>query len=257
MNSRRVFISYVTIVRKEVTRFFRIWTQTMLPSVVTSVLYFLIFGAFIGSQVRPIGGISYIQFIVPGLVMMAVITNAFQNVVGSFFGSKFMKNIEELMVSPTPSWVVIAGYTTGGVLRGVVVGGLVLVVSLFFTSLSVLHIGLVFLFIFLTALLFSFAGLLNGLFAQNFDQISIIPVFILTPLTYLGGVFYSVNALPDFWRTISYLNPILYMVNGFRYGFFGISDVGVGTSIIILLLANAILLAVDWHFIEKGVGLKS
>lgn len=229
----------------------------MLPSVVTSVLYFLIFGAFIGSQVQPISGLSYMQFIIPGLVMMAVITNSFSNVVGSFFGSKFMKNIEELMVSPTPTWVVIAGFTTGGVLRGVVVGGLVLGVSLFFTSLSILHLGLVVLFMILTALLFSLAGLFNALFARNFDEISIIPVFVLTPLTYLGGVFYSVNALPEFWRMISHLNPILYMVNGFRYGFFGISDVNVVTSLIILVIMNAILLSIDWYLIHKGTGLKS
>lgn len=229
----------------------------MLPSVVTSVLYFLIFGAFIGSQVQPISGLSYMQFIIPGLVMMAVITNSFSNVVGSFFGSKFMKNIEELMVSPTPTWVVIAGFATGGVLRGVVVGGLVLGVSLFFTKLSILHLGLVALFMVLTALLFSLAGLFNALFARNFDEISIVPVFVLTPLTYLGGVFYSVNALPEFWRAISHLNPILYMVNGFRYGFFGISDVNVGISFLILVIANLILLAIDWRLISRGTGLKS
>ncbi len=257
MNSQRIFVSYLTIVRREVYRFFRIWTQTMLPSVVTSVLYFLIFGAFIGSQVKPINGVSYMQFIVPGLVMMAVITNAFQNVVGSFFGAKFMKNIEELMVSPTPSWVIIAGYTTGGVLRGVVVGGIVLLVSIFFTSLSILHPFLIILFMILTALLFSLAGLFNALFAKNFDQISIIPVFVLTPLTYLGGVFYSVTTLPPLWQNLSYFNPILYMVNGFRYGFSGFSDVNVAASLVILMVLNLLLAYIDWRLIEKGTGLKN
>ncbi|MEK7187423.1 MAG: ABC transporter permease [Patescibacteria group bacterium] len=257
MSNKRIFIAFMTIVRREVGRFFRIWTQTMLPSVVTSVLYFLIFGAFIGSQVRPISGVSYMEFIVPGLVMMAVITNSFQNVVGSFFTSKFMKSIEEILVSPMPSWVIIAGYTTGGVLRGVVVGALVLIVSLFFTSISITHLGLVILFMVLTAFLFSFAGLFNALFAKNFDQISIIPVFVLTPLTYLGGVFYSVKALPAFWQNLSYLNPILYMVNGFRYGFSGISDVNITSGLLILVGLNAILAFVDWRLIEKGVGLKN
>lgn len=257
MSWQRIFISYLTIVRKEATRFFRIWTQTMLPSVITSVLYFVIFGALIGSQVKPINGLTYMQFIVPGLVMMAVITNSFQNVVGSFFSSKFMKNIEELMVSPTPVWVVIAGYITGGVLRGVVVGGLVLGVALFFTNLSILHLGTVLLFMVLTSILFSLGGLLNALFANNFDEISIIPTFVLVPLTYLGGVFYSVNALPEFWRNISHFNPILYMVNGFRYGFFGISDVSISLSLVILLLANAIFLAANWYLLKRGTGLKS
>jgi ABC-2 type transport system permease protein len=257
MNWYGIWIAYWTITRKECTRFLRIWTQTLLPSVTTMVLYYVIFGAFIGSQVAPINGFSYMQFIVPGLVMMAVITNAFSNVVSSFYGSKFQRNLEELMVSPTPHWVVITGYVTGGVLRGLLIGGLVLATSLFFTDLVVKHIGLTVLFVFLTSVMFSLAGLLNGIFAKSFDGVSIIPTFVLTPLTYLGGVFYSIDALSPFWQKVSQLNPILYMVNGFRYGLLGISDVSVGASLSILFLFCLGLLGANLYLFHRGTGLRN
>lgn len=257
MNKAQLWVAYSTITRKECVRFLRIWSQTLLPSVITMILYYVIFGTFIGSQIAPIHGYTYMQFIVPGLVMMAVITNSFSNVVSSFFGSKFQRNLEELMVSPTPNWVIIAGYCTGGVLRGLMVGALVLGVSVFFTHLVVQSFALVFLFIFLTSLTFSLAGLVNGIFAKSFDAVSIVPTFVLTPLTYLGGVFYSIDALPKFWQIVSQFNPILYMVNGFRYGFLGLSDVNVTASLVMLISLCIALLILNMYLFEKGQGLKS
>lgn len=257
MDWTKIIIAYQTITRKECVRFLRIWTQTLLPSVMTMVLYYVIFGSFIGSQIAPIHGYTYMQFIVPGLVMMAVITNAFSNVVSSFYGAKFQRNLEELMVSPTPHWVVIAGYVTGGVLRGLLVGALVLGVALFFTKLVVHSVLLTILFILLTSVMFSLAGLLNGIFAKSFDGVSIVPTFVLTPLTYLGGVFYSISALPPFWQTVSQANPILYMVNGFRYGLLGISDVSPNLSLSILVGFCLALLIANLYIFNKGYGLRS
>ena len=257
MNSKRIFIAYLTIIRKEIVRIFRIWSQTLLPSVITISLYYLIFGSFIGSQIRNVGNFSYIQFIVPGLVMMAVITNSFSNVVGSFFGAKFQRNLEELLISPTPEWIIIAGYVTGGVVRGLIVGSIVLCISLLFTKIAIHSAGIIVLFIILTAVLFSLAGLLNAIFAKSFDGISIIPTFVLTPLTYLGGVFYSIKVLPAFWQVVSQANPILYMVNGFRYGFLGISDVNIFASFSILLISIVILLGISLHLFKRGYGLRN
>ena len=253
----KILIAYLTISRKECVRFLRIWTQTLLPSVVTMVLYYAIFGNFIGSQIKPIGGYTYMQFIVPGLVMMAVITNAFSNVVSSFYGSKFQRNLEELLISPTPYWVVIAGYVTGGVLRGLLVGALVMGVALFFTHLVVSHVFVTLVFIVLTAVLFSLAGLLNGIFAKSFDGVSIVPTFVLTPLTYLGGVFYSVHALPPFWQMVSQWNPILYMVDGFRYGMLGISDAPIAISLTVLVVLCIALLVINSFVFQRGYGLRS
>lgn len=236
---------------------FRLWTQTILPSVITMSLYFVIFGAFIGSQVREISGFSYMQFIVPGLVMMAVITNSFQQVVSGFYFSKFTRSIEEILVSPTPNFVIIGGYVTAGVIRGLVVGFAVLIISLLFTNLVVYNLAIVTIFILLTATLFSLAGLLNGLYAKNFDQVAIVPTFVLTPLTYLGGIFYSISFLPPFWYAVSQFNPILYMVSGFRYGFLGISDVSVPFSFAILVLLNLICLAILLNLFKKGAGLRN
>ncbi len=250
-------ISLYTILHKEVTRFLRIWTQTLLPSAITMTLYFIIFGRFIGSRINDIQGFSYINFIAPGLIMMAVITNSYSNVVSSFFGSKFQRNIEEILVSPTPTWVIIVGYAVGGVLRGLIVGLLVTLVSLFFTKLVIYNIILVILFVFLTSLVFSLAGLLNGIFAKSFDDVSIVPTFVLTPLTYLGGIFYSLSVLPPVWQFISQFNPILYMVNGFRYGFLGFSDISVTLGLSFLVGFVVILFWLNWYFIEKGVGLRT
>ena len=251
------FIAYRTIVRREVTRFTRIWSQTLLPPVITQSLYFVIFGKFIGSQISAIQGVSYMAFIVPGLVMMAVINNSFANVVSSFFSSKFQRSIEELLVSPTTDWVIIAGYVTGGLLRGVGVGVLVFAVSFFFTMPVIQHPFIIVLFVVLTSVVFSLAGLFNAMFAKNFDDISIFPTFVLTPLTYLGGIFYSIHSLPPAWQVVSQFNPILYMVNGFRFGFYGFSDVHLGMSIFILVVFAIILTGVNLYILRKGIGLKN
>lgn len=257
MTREQQWVAYMTIVRKEVSRFLRIWPQTLLPSVITTTLYYVVFGKFIGSQIQSVGDYTYIQFIVPGLVMMAVITNSFGNVVSSFFGAKFQKQIEELLVSPITPFLVVSGFVTGGVLRGLLTGILVLLVSLFFTHLVIYDVTLVLIFVFLTALLFSLAGLLNAIYAKKFDGTTIIPTFVLTPLTYLGGVFYSISMLPPLWQSISLWNPILYMVNGFRYGFLGVSDVSIGVSLGILIGLSIALFAITMHLFRIGRGLRA
>jgi ABC-2 type transport system permease protein len=258
-NLNLYWISFYTIARKEVYRVFRIWTQTLLPPIITQSLYFVIFGTFIGSQIRGyenIGG--YMGFIVPGLVMMAVITSSFSNVVSSFFGSKFQKNYEELLVSPTPNWVIIAGYTFGGVIRGLLIGLIVLLVSLFFVEdLPVQQPLIVFIFAFLTATAFSLGGFFNSLFAKSFDDVAIVPTFVLTPLTYLGGVFYSIKNLPEFWQNVSRFNPIVYMIDGFRYGFYGFNEFNISFSLLFLVSLNLALLGINWWLLNKGYGLKS
>lgn len=250
-------VSFMTILRKELIRVFRIWMQTLLPSVITMTLYFIIFGSFIGSRISDFGDHSYIQFIAPGLIMMAVITNSYSNVVSSFFGSKFQKNIEEILVSPTPTWVIIAGFCAGGVARGLIVALLVTLVSLFFTKIVIYNLAIVIVFIVLTAVLFALAGLMNGIFAKKFDDVSIVPTFVLTPLTYLGGVFYSITLLPTFWQILSRFNPILYMINGFRYGFLGVSDINVYFGLGMLIIFVIALFIADLLLIRKGVGLRS
>ena len=257
MTPRGILVAYGTLVRREVVRIFRIWSQTLLPSVVTMSLYYVVFGAFIGSQISSINGFSYIQFIVPGLVMMAIITNSYSNVVSTFFGAKFQHNLEEIIVSPTPNWVVVAGFCSGGIIRGLLVGVLVLLTSLFFTHLAVYSFTMLLLAAVLTSVLFSLAGLLNGIFAKTFDGVSIVPTFVLTPLTYLGGVFYSIHRLPPLWQTVSLFNPILYMVNAFRYGFLGVSDVSVVWSMSLLAGLTVILLVVILYLFKKGIGLKN
>jgi ABC-2 type transport system permease protein len=251
------FNSFYSIIRREVIRIFRIWKQTLLPPVITQTLYFLIFGTFIGSQIggfEKVGG--YMAYIVPGLVMMAVITNSFQNVVSSFYGAKFQRSIEELLISPTPNWVVLAGYVFGGIFRGLLVGAIVLIISLIFVPLQITNILVVLFFAILTASLFSFFGFFNSLFAKSFDDISIIPTFVLTPLTYLGGVFYSISRLPEFWQKISYFNPIVYMIDGFRYGFYGTADFNVLLSAGILLGLNIALGLLNYKLLKDGYGLR-
>ncbi len=252
-----IVIGFLTMVRKETVRIFRIWSQTLLPPVVTTTLYFAIFGTFIGSQIAKIDGFSYILFIVPGLVMMAVITSSYSNVVSTFFGAKMQRYLEELLVSPLPNWVVIFGFVSGGVIRSLLVAVLVLLVALFFTHLVIFNLAIIFAAAFLTSILFSLAGLVNGIYAKSFDAINIVPTFVLTPLTYLGGVFYSVDRLPPFFRELSLLNPILYMVNAFRYGFLGISDVSLRTSFIVMVVLICVLLALALWLFQKGNGLKS
>lgn len=253
----RYLVALQTILFKEIYRFMRIWPQTILPAAITTSLYFLIFGTLIGGRVGNMHGYSYMNYIVPGVVLMTVITNAYGNVVASFYSTKFQRNIEELLIAPVPSWVILSGYVLGGVARGFAVGAVVAGIGFAFSDLSLSHpwvIAGMFLF---TATLFSLAGFINAVYANSFDDISIVPNFVLTPLVYLGGVFYSIDMLPGFWRTISLGNPILYMVNAFRYGFLGVTDVEihlafliVGGSILVLLLWALILL-------RRGTGLKA
>lgn len=257
MTPEQLFISFYTILRKDVIRIFRIWSQTLLPSVITSVLYFLVFGSILGERIGEIHGVSYIHFVIPGLVMLAVVTNSFSNVATTFFMSKFfVRSIDEILVSPTPPWVIIAGFIGGGVIRGVVVGLAVLLVSLFFALPHLAHPFIILFFLFLSSLVFSLAGLVNGIYAKNFDGISIIPTFVLTPLVYLGGVFYSIQSLPGWAQGLSSLNPIFYLINGFRYGFLGFSDVSLFLATGVLFLLIAILLAVNYYFLKTGLGLK-
>jgi len=257
MNPKETYTAFRTIVDKEITRILRIWVQTLLPSAITMTLYFLIFGTFIGSQVKNINGFSYMEFIVPGIIMMSVITNSFMNVVSSFFSTKFMRSIEEILVSPTPNWVILIGYAAGGIFRGLLVGIIVSIISLFFTSLQIHSLAIIVVFILLTSIVFSLGGLINATFAKKFDDISIIPTFVLTPLTYLGGVFYSIDVLPPILKGISLLNPILYMVNGFRFGFLGISDINIWIGFWMLVVLTVVLFYVNLHLLKKGIGLKS
>jgi ABC-2 type transport system permease protein len=251
------WVPFKTIVIKEINRILRIWGQTLVPPAITMTLYFLIFGQLVGKRIGEMGGHQYMDFIVPGLVMMSVIQNAYANVVSSFFGSKFGRYVEELLVSPTPNWVILAGYVSGGVMRSCLVGAIVLCVALLFTDLSIAHPLVMVASVVLASVLFSLAGFVNAVYAKKFDDISIIPTFILTPLTYLGGVFYSVSLLPEFWRNVSMANPILYTVNAFRYGVLGESDVPIGAAFAIMLIAIAVLGAFCLRLLDKGVGLRA
>jgi len=230
MNGREQWIAYVTIVLKEIARFMRIWQQTLIPPAISTLLYFVIFGNLIGKRIGQMDGFDYLDFLVPGLILMAVINASYQNVVGSFFGAKWGKSIEELLVSPTPNSIILLAYITGGVARGMLVGLIVTGISLLFTDLNVFDLGILISVVILTAILFSLGGFINAIFAKTFDDVSMVPTFVLLPLTYLGGVFYSIHLLGDFWQQVSKANPILYMVNAFRYGFLGISDVSLFLS---------------------------
>lgn len=254
-----MWISYYTMLRKDVVRMFRIWGQTFLPSVVTSSLYFLVFGSVLGSRIGEMQGVNFLDFVIPGLVMLAVVTNAYANTSFTFFQSKFFfRGIDEILVSPTPPWVMIAGFISGGVIRGILTGTLVLAVSLFFTGLTIsIHNALIMLaFGFLTALVFSLAGLVNGIYAKSIDAINIVPTFVLTPLVYLGGIFFSVHVLPAWAQGFMYANPLFYLVNGFRYGFLGITDIPLSIAIAALLAMITILVAINWYFIRTGLGLR-
>lgn len=256
MNWNGIWIAYTTILRKEVTRFMRIWQQTLLPPVVTTSLYFVIFGNLIGPRIGTMDGFRYMDFIVPGLILMSVITNAYANVSSSFFSAKFQRSIEEIQVSATPNSIILLGYVSGGVVRAILVGLVVTVVSLFFSRLAIHNYLVIISIIVLTALLFSLGGFLNGLFARNFDDISIVPTFILTPLTYLGGIFYSIKLLPEFWQGVSHINPILYMINAFRYGFLGISDISLGVSYTIIVLFIVALFLLNLKLLDSGYGIR-
>jgi ABC-2 type transport system permease protein len=250
-------VGLYTILRREMTRFFRIWSQTLLPSMISITLYFIIFGNLIGSRIGEMDGFRYIEYIVPGLIMMAIITNSYGNVVASFFCSKFQRNIEEILVSPLSNQTILWGFVLGGVARGVIVGILVTIISMFFTKLHILHVGLTVLIGILSALLFSLAGLINGIFSKKFDDISIIPTFILTPLTYLGGVFYSIDLLPRFWQGATYGNPIFYLVDALRFGMLGNSSVDIYLSLSVIMGFILALYVLSLWLLKKGIGIKS
>jgi ABC-2 type transport system permease protein len=252
----RYWIAYSTISRKEILRFSRIWLQTVIPPVITVALYFIIFGNLIGGRIGEMDGMSYIEFIMPGLIMMAIITNSYANVVSSFFGAKFSRHIEEMLVSPIPNVIILLGFLTGGVARGLTVGAAVTVISLFFTQFSVENPFYAISIAILTSLLFSLAGLINGVYAKSFDDISIIPTFVLTPLTYLGGIFYSISLLPEFWQNVSLANPILYMINAFRYGFLGVSDIPIGLAFSVIITCIVVLFSACMALLNRGIGIR-
>ena len=251
------WVAFNSIVVKEITRFLRIWPQTLLPPAITMTLYFVIFGRLIGGRIGTMAGFDYMTFIVPGLIMMSVITNSYSNVVSSFFGAKFQRSIEELLVSPTSNITILLGYLGGGVLRGLLTGCIVTVVSLFFINLKVMSWLIILVVIILTSILFALGGFINAVFAKKFDDISIVPTFILTPLTYLGGVFYSITLLPESWQTVSLLNPILYMVNAFRYGFLGVSDIPIMNALMIIIAFICALFSFSLFLLNRGIGLRS
>jgi ABC-2 type transport system permease protein len=257
MTLRVNWVGFQAIVIKEITRFLRTWTQTILPSAITMALYFIIFGHLMGARIGKVEGYDYIQYIAPGLIMMPIITNAYANVTSSFFLAKFQRSIEEILISPIPNYLILAGFVAGAVLRGSIVGFIVTIISLFFAKFTIQHLFVVIGVVLLSTLLFSLAGFINAIYAKKFDDIAIVPTFILTPLIYLGGVFYSVKILPEFWRVLSYLNPILYMVNTFRYGMLGLTDVNIGVAFLIMLIMTAILLWWALYLLHKGIGIRT
>lgn len=253
----RYIIALQSILTKEITRFMRIWVQTLVPPAITMTLYFVIFGNLIGSRIGDMHGFSYMEFIVPGLIMMSVITNSYANVASSFFSAKFQRNVEELLVAPVPEHIMILGFVLGGVARGLLVGVIVTVLSLFFVDIRIHSLMVIASIVLLTATVFSLGGLINAVYAKTFDDISIVPTFVLTPLTYLGGVFYSLALLPEFWQGVSVLNPIVYMVNAFRFGFLGYSDVHLGLAYGVLIGFIAALYMMAYRLIRTGTGLRN
>ena len=249
-------VAFKTLVWKEVRRFLRIWVQTLVPPVITIVLYFVIFGNLIGRRIGQMGGYSYMEFIVPGLIMMAVINNSYANVVSSFFGQKYQRSIEELLVSPVPNYIILSGFIVGGVARGLAVGVIASVISLFFSGLHLNNLLVTILVVLMSSVVFSLGGFINAIFANKFDDITIIPTFVLTPLIYLGGVFYSVELLPPMWKLVSKVNPIFYMVNAFRYGVLGVSDVDITWAFFMLVLFTVVLFSFALWLLHRGTGLR-
>jgi ABC-2 type transport system permease protein len=261
---RTNLIGLQTIVIKEVTRLIRIWPQTIVPPVMTTTLYYIIFGKIIGSRVGAMGGVPYMQFIVPGLVMMSVINNSYANVVSSFFSSKFQRNVEEMLVSPMSSSVILLGYMSGGIVRALLVGCMVLIVSMFFVdTLSIYSIPITIAVAMLTAALFSIGGFINAMLARKFDDVAIIPTFVLTPMTYLGGVFYSITLLPQPWEAVSRLNPIVYMVSVFRYGILkdrlspDMIDINIEIAFGAIALFLVGLFSLTLWMLNRGMGLRA
>jgi ABC-2 type transport system permease protein len=257
MTIKEQWIAFMTILRKEVKRFTRIWVQTLLPPAITMILYFVIFGKLIGSRIGEMAGFSYIDFVAPGLIMMAVITNSYANVSSSFFSAKFQRSVEEILVSPTPNYIILLGFVMGGVARGMAVGFIVTLMSLCFTDFQIQHWFITLFIVFMTSVLFSLAGFINAVYANTFDDVSIVPTFVLTPLTYFGGVFYSIHLLPEFWQNVSVFNPILHMVNAFRYGMLGITDVHLGMAFAGLIVCVAVLFAVAMYLLKSGKRLRA
>jgi ABC-2 type transport system permease protein len=256
MDMQRQLIALYTIIRKESLRILRIWVQTLVPPVITMTLYFIIFGNLIGSRIGQMAGFDYMQYMAPGLIIMSVITNSYGNVVSSFFAAKFQGHLQEMLVAPMQSYVIILGHVAGGVVRGLAVGGVVTVVALFFTDLEVAHPFIAISILVLTSIVFSLGGMINAIFARKFDDVAIIPSFVLGPLTYLGGVFYTTALLPDFWARVSAFNPILYMVNGFRYGVLGVSDVDIVTAFVMILVFVVMAFGACFYLISRGIGIR-
>lgn len=252
----RVLIAYNTIALREVKRVLRIWVQTLLPPTISMFLYFVIFGNLIGARIGDMGGYAYIDYITPGIIIMSVINNSFSNVVSSFFGAKFQRHIEELLIAPIPSSVILLGFVTGGVVRALLVAAIVTGVAALFTDLRVHDWAMLILVVLLTATAFAIGGMINGIFSKKFDDVSVIPTFVLTPLTYLGGVFYTIDLLPEFWRNVSALNPILYMVSAFRYSMLGTSDIPVIHALGMLVLFVVVLFFLALYLLDKGIGIK-
>lgn len=257
MNLTQQYAAFRTILVKEILRFMRIWVQTVVPAAITTALYFIIFGELIGSQISAIDGYSYMEYIVPGIILMSVINNSYANVVSSFYGAKFQRHVEEMLVSPMPNYLIVIGFVSGGVARGLIVGTVVTIISMLFTDFQVHNTLVAFSVVLLTAILFSLGGFINAVYANSFDDISIIPTFVLTPLTYLGGIFYSVKMLPSFWQDVSLINPILYMINAFRFGLLGISDITMTTAFSIIILFTTSLYIFCLYLLRKGVGIRT
>ena len=252
----RQWVAFNTLLQREIRRFIRIWPQTLLPPAITMTLYFIIFGNLIGSRIGEMGGFSYMEYIAPGIIMMAVINNAYSNVASSFYSAKFQSHIEELLVAPIPNYLILAGYVAGGMARGLLVGLIVTIVSLFFTSIEIQHLWITLSMIVLSSAMFALGGFINAIYANSFDQIAIVPIFILTPMTYLGGVFYSISLLPEFWQNVSLLNPILYMVNAFRYGMLGASDIAISIAFSIIIICIITLTSFALYLLNKGTGIR-
>jgi len=257
MKLSQQYVAFSTILTKEFLRFIRIWIQTVLPAAITTGLYFIIFGNLIGSQLSDIGGLTYMEYIVPGIILMAIINNSYANVVSSFYGAKFQRHVEEMLISPMPNYLIVLGYAAGGMARGLVVGAAVTAVSLIFAEPQLHHLLVTLYVVLMTSLLFALGGFVNAVYAKSFDDISIIPTFVLTPLTYLGGIFYSIDMLPQFWQNVSLVNPILYMINAMRYGMLGVSDIDIRVALLIITGFVAVLYLFCLYLLNKGVGIRT
>ena len=257
MKLSQQYVAVSTILTKEFLRFIRIWIQTVLPAAITTGLYFIIFGNLIGSQLSDIGGLTYMEYIVPGIILMAIINNSYANVVSSFYGAKFQRHVEEMLISPMPNYLIVLGYAAGGMARGLVVGLAVTAVSLVFADPQLHHLLVTLYVVLMTSLLFALGGFVNAVYAKSFDDISIIPTFVLTPLTYLGGIFYSIDMLPQFWQNVSLINPILYMINAMRYGMLGVSDIDIRVALLIITGFVVVLFLFCLYLLNKGVGIRT